>query len=81
MPGMESTSLTAGTCPACGGTDVYTTRGLTGVPARFVVAVKGMKKFYLEMYVCLGCGHFEERLPPEQLADNAAAVRTEWKKV
>ena len=78
---MSIASLRTGTCPGCGGTEVYTTRGLPKRGERMTVAVSSFSQIYLDTYLCLGCGHFEEHVPPEDLAKNAAKIRSTWTKV
>jgi hypothetical protein len=80
---MTTSSLESGMCPKCGANDVFTSRRdkPLRIGERSHLSVTTTARLYLDTYVCLGCGHFEELVPKTELATWAAAVRAEWKKV
>jgi hypothetical protein len=41
----------------------------------------GSSYAYMDTYICLVCGHFEERLPQDALAAVAQKIRSEWEKL
>lgn len=73
-----------GTCPKCGGNDVYVNDTVATRGDRAVMAgAKGTHRLYIHAYVCLGCGFIEEHLDPDTLADDKkiTALRRAWRKL
>lgn len=80
---MQDDSLRSGKCPKCGSNDVYTDRELPKRGERMQLVVSSWKWFFLDTYVCLSCGHFEEFVRETELRDEKTIekIRETWKKV
>ncbi len=72
--------LESGTCPVCGTREVYSDRKNAGRSKRETMVVSG-HGFYLDTYICLACGYYEERLPRAAVEGVAERIRKEWEKV
>lgn len=70
-------------CPKCNGQNIYTNSGLTSRGERSFVIVSSWTKLFVENYVCMDCGFFEEYVTPEDLRNVAKQekVKSTWKKV
>lgn len=60
---------------------MYTSRGKPSVGERSHLSMFPSTKLWLDTYVCLACGHFEEVLPEDELKKHAAEIRALWSKV
>jgi predicted nucleic-acid-binding Zn-ribbon protein len=80
---MQDDSLRSGKCPKCGANNVYTDRELPKRGERMQLVVSSWKWFFLDTYVCLSCGHFEEFVRETELRDEKTIekIRETWKKV
>ena len=81
---MENTqTLKSGTCPKCGGNEVYTTHGSMKRGERMILPITGWKRFFLDTYICLACGHFEEYVNDDDIKDAnmKEGIKKELKKV
>ncbi len=80
---MQDDSLRSGKCPKCGSNDVYTDRELPKRGERMQLVVSSWKWFFLDTYVCLSCGHFEEFVRETELRDEKTIekIRETWKKL
>ena len=76
-----TSTLTSGTCPSCNGKEIYTTRDVQKRGDRGQIAVTGFARIFLDTYICLGCGHFEEIVPTSDLAAVSDKIRSSWNKV
>lgn len=68
-------------CPKCGGHEIYTDRGLTKRGERCIVPVSMWAGMYVDVYLCTGCGYFEEYISEKDLADGKKMdkLRLTWK--
>jgi hypothetical protein len=75
--------LRSGTCPKCGSSEIYTTRGLNKRGERMTLVISSMKWFFLDTYVCTSCFHFEESVPEEDKINEKLAqkIKDTWNKV
>ena len=80
---MTDDNLKTGTCPKCGSNEVYTDRELVKRGERMQLVVSSWKWFFLDTYICLTCGHFEEHIRETELRDEKTIekVKETWKKV
>jgi hypothetical protein len=74
-----SASLSSGTCSACGGREIYSTRGINKLGERMQLPITSFKSVFLDTFVCLGCGRFEERIP--DVSAVADKIRASWTRV
>jgi predicted nucleic-acid-binding Zn-ribbon protein len=49
-----------GTCPKCGSKDIYTDKNLSKRGERCSIAVNSWVKIFVDNYICISCGYFEE---------------------
>lgn len=80
---MINETLKSGECPKCNSTEVYTTCGNPKRGERMTLAISSMKWFFLDIYICTNCGHFEEYVSEEELKDEKMIekIKETWKKV
>lgn len=80
---MNAETLKSGTCPKCSSKEVYTDKELVKRGERMQLLVSSWKWFFLDTYICLTCGHFEEHIRETELRDEKKIekVRKTWKKV
>jgi predicted nucleic-acid-binding Zn-ribbon protein len=76
-------SMKSGTCPKCGGREVYTTRDTAKRGERMQLVVSSMQWFFLDTYICTSCFHFEEHISEKERADEKilAKIKETWNKV
>ncbi len=70
-------------CPKCNGQNIYTNAGLMSRGERCTVAVSSWTQLFVETYVCLDCGFFEEYVMQKELrnAEKIEKIKSTWKKV
>lgn len=74
--------LRTGTCPKCGNNDIYTTRGTSKRGDRMIIPASSFDRIFLDTYICIDCGYFEEIVPPEELKEKMkSSIIKNWKKV
>lgn len=80
---MDTQTLKSGLCPKCGSDEVYTSRGLDKRGERMTLVISSMKWYFLDTYLCINCGHFEEYIPEEDLKDEKIIdkIKKTWNKV
>jgi predicted nucleic-acid-binding Zn-ribbon protein len=81
---MENPSdLKSGTCPKCGSNEVYTTHGIMKRGERMILPISSWKRFFLDTYICVNCGHFEEYINDDDLKDPKIieGIKTELRKI
>ena len=81
---MDNTpNLKSGTCPKCGANEIYTTHGLEKRGERMTLPVSSWKIFFLDTYICINCGHFEEYINDDDLKDTKMieTIKKELRKV
>jgi predicted nucleic-acid-binding Zn-ribbon protein len=80
---VDELTLKSGTCPKCGSPDVYTNRDLPKRGERMQLVVSSMIWYFLDTYVCINCGHFEEYVNDKEIKDASIIdkIRETWKKV
>lgn len=78
-----SADMRSGTCPKCGGNEVYTTRGISKRGERMTLVISSMKWFFLDTYVCTGCFHFEEYVAEKDKTEEKLIekIKDTWNKV
>lgn len=70
--------MKSGKCPKCGSTEVYTKRNGIQSEVAFKMAYLAMKAPYLDAYICLSCGDFEQYVADvNELQD----IKQDWTKV
>ena len=76
-------SLKSGTCPKCGSTEVFTTKGLGKRGERIQLVISSTKWIFLDTYICTNCFHFEEYACDEDTKDpnKIAKIKDTWNKV
>ncbi len=80
---MNENTLKSGTCPKCGSNEVYTDRGALKRGERMQLVISSWKSIFLDSYLCITCGYFEEHVPEEELRDEKLIekVKGNWKRV
>ncbi len=80
---MTDNTLKTGTCPKCSSNEVYTDKELVKRGERMQLVVSSWKWFFLDTYICLTCGHFEEHIRETELRDEKTIekVKETWDKV
>jgi predicted nucleic-acid-binding Zn-ribbon protein len=76
-------NLKSGTCPKCGSSEVYTTKGTPKRGDRMQLVVSSMEWYFLDTYYCTNCGYFEEHVNENDVKDQniIAKIKQKWKKV
>jgi predicted nucleic-acid-binding Zn-ribbon protein len=76
-------TLKSGTCPKCGGREIYTTRDISKRGERMQLVVSSVQRFFLDTYICTSCFHFEEYVSEKEKADEKiiAKIKETWNKV
>lgn len=79
----EEQSLKSGTCPKCGGKEVYADKDKERHNDRAFIAASPMTVFTLDTYLCISCGHFEEYLKDSEIQNEKikARIREKWTKI
>ncbi len=80
----KSATLKSGICPRCDSREIYTYDGRRG--DRSILPISAWGRFYLQTYICIKCGHFEELIRNEDLGmkeieDVIKREKNGWKKV
>jgi len=80
---MNEQTMKSGTCPKCGSNEVYTDRDLLKRGERMQLVISSWKTIFLDTYICLTCGYFEEHIPEKDLKDEKliGKIRETWKRV
>ena len=70
-------------CPKCNGTELYSNQGISKSGDRSFVQVTGSVKLFVDVYVCLECGYFEEYIEKEDLESQKKIDKTKsvWRKI
>ena len=76
-------TLKSGTCPKCGSNEVYTDREALKRGERMQLVISSWKSIFLDSYICLTCGYFEEHVPEDELRNEKLIekVKENWKRV
>ena len=80
---METNSLKSGKCPKCTSGEVYTTHNITKRGERMIIPVTGFKRIFLDYYMSISCGYFEEYVPQDDLKDEKLMnkLKENWERV
>lgn len=76
-------TLKSGACPKCNSTEVYTDAVLIKRGDRMRIVISSLKSIFLDSFLCLSCGYFEEHVPEEDLKDEKLIekIKKNWEKV
>ena len=79
----DTINLKSGTCPKCGGNEVYTTNGSLKRGERIKLPLSFSKTFMLDTNICTMCGYFEEHINDADIKDPKVmeGIKKELKKV
>ncbi len=80
---MNLQTLKSGLCPKCGSEEVYTNSGQTKRGERMKLVISGWERYFLDTYLCISCGHFEEYIAESEFRDNKIIekIKENWKKM
>lgn len=77
-----NTNLKSGQCPICNSNEIYCDNGLPKHGERMNLIISSWKQIFLDTYICINCGHFEEFINKPDLDDSTKEkIRSKWKKV
>lgn len=77
-------SLKEGKCTSCGAYEIYTNRKSNARGERGQLIAGGFNKWmYIDTYICLNCGKFEEYINDKDFADESVKekIRKTWIKI
>lgn len=76
-------SLKEGTCSKCGSTEIYTNKNCNPRGERGQIVISGWKWMWIDLYICMGCGFFEEYVNEKDFREekNRAKIKEIWEKV
>lgn len=75
-------SLKEGKCSECGSTEVYTNKKNNPRGERGQLIVSSFKFMFIDTYICLNCGKFEEYVNESDFKDEKVRekIKKNWKK-
>lgn len=76
-------SLKEGKCPKCSSTEIYTNYKANPRGERGRIVIRGWKWMWIDLYLCMDCGFFEEYVNEKDFRDekNREKIKSIWKKV
>jgi hypothetical protein len=76
-------SLKERICPKCNGTEIYTNKKANPRGERGQIVISGWKWMWVDLYMCMNCGFFEEYVNEEDFKDEKKRekIKAVWKKV
>lgn len=75
-------NLKSGQCPICGSNEIYTDKGTLKRGERMLFVISNWKALYIDSYICINCGHFEEYIADKDFNESAKQkIRDQWKRV
>ncbi|MBP9095301.1 MAG: hypothetical protein KBG21_01760 [Ignavibacteria bacterium] len=76
-------SLKEGTCPKCSSKEIYTNKKCNPRGERGQIVISGWKWMWIDLYLCMDCGFFEEYVNEEDFREekNREKIKTTWGKV
>ena len=80
---MENKSLKTGSCPACGGNNIFTNKDTTKQGERIIIPVTSFRSVHADVYICLSCGYIQEFAEEDNLQDEKimTKLKEKWKRV